>query len=155
MLLTNRQRRGSAGVLAAACVWGFAGPVRAEVPQERLTLFVEAAASAAEMDAMDAYCKTPEKGAYAEQIVAGAVRQKASPPQVKQVKEKVAQVKAQSTKRLQAEKPDCKSVEFMFRKYALLDTLDRQIKALVDGWVAPSGPGSPEATPSSRGAGGI
>lgn len=112
-------------------------PARAALTDKRLALFLEAASSAAEMDAMDAHCKVEQKGEYARQIVAGSVRQKADAEQTKQVEERAARVRAESAKKLQVEKPDCRSVEFMFRKYALLDTLDRQIKALVDGWVAP------------------
>lgn len=113
---------------------GLPCPAHADLTPERLRLFSDTVATAAQMDAIDAYCKEEKPGLYADQIVTGAVRQGAGKAQKKELKARATKTRAESTKKLKSAKSDCKDVEFMFDKYALLDKLDRQIKVLVEGW---------------------
>ncbi len=135
------------------CVMGLSGgvasiaPARADLPEARMDSFLSAAVAAAELDAIDVHCKAAKPGDYARQIALGSARQNGTPAQKKRIEDKAAQVRANTVKKLKTAKQDCADVEFMFHKYTLLDSLDRQIKALIEDWAAqkqnaaPSAPG--------------
>lgn len=135
--------------IAALLVFGAASPAFADLTPDRLSLFSDSAETAAELDAIDLYCKAEKPGHYADQIVAGATRQGAGKSQEKSLHARIAKARAASARKHKSSKPDCKDVDFMFDKYALLDKLDRQIKVLVDGWKKPSG-GQPPLDPAKE-----
>ncbi|MCB9978425.1 MAG: hypothetical protein H6862_02310 [Rhodospirillales bacterium] len=120
--------------IAALLVFGPISPAFADLTPDRLSLFSDSAETAAKLDAIDLYCKEEKPGLYADQILTGAVRQGAGRAQKKDIKGRATKARTESTKKLKSAKPDCKDVEFMFDKYALLDKLDRQIKILIEGW---------------------
>lgn len=115
------------------CAIAIAPGAASAMKAEKLALFTDALETAGQVDAYETYCKTPkaEKDKLSDRILAGAKKHGATPEEIGTLTSARDKATTEKLESFKTETADCKNVDFLFEKYALLQKLGEQTSAII------------------------